>query len=212
MFKNNKFGVSDAMIEAAKAIIEKKLIGNQHKIDANHNGKIDAQDFKILKGKKKTNEEVELGEDTFTKQYRNNEDDNKHSENVVLLAKHFGSKTDHEKAKDILQQHMKIGHMPDNLRDEREKIHKKLWPKARAHMMHQEEVEAIDELDKNTLGSYIKSASTDMRNTALQHGSIKKMQKRSKGIEMAADKLAKEEVEFSANELAHIEAIVQDMK
>jgi hypothetical protein len=141
MFKNNKFGVSDAMIEAAKAIIEKKLIGNQHKIDANHNGKIDAQDFKILKGKKKTNEEVELGEDTFTKQYRNNEDDNKHSENVVLLAKHFGSKTDHEKAKDILQQHMKIGHMPDNLRDEREKIQKKLWPKARAHMMHQEEVE-----------------------------------------------------------------------
>jgi len=31
------------------------LVGNQHKIDANHNNKIDAQDFKILKGKQKFN-------------------------------------------------------------------------------------------------------------------------------------------------------------
>jgi hypothetical protein len=39
--------------------LEEKLVGKQHKIDANHNGKIDAQDFKILKGKKKMEEEVE---------------------------------------------------------------------------------------------------------------------------------------------------------
>jgi hypothetical protein len=38
--------------------IDEKLIGNQTKIDKNHNGKIDAQDFKILRGKKKTNEET----------------------------------------------------------------------------------------------------------------------------------------------------------
>lgn len=33
--------------------LEEKLVGKQKKIDANHNGKIDAQDFKILKGGKK---------------------------------------------------------------------------------------------------------------------------------------------------------------
>lgn len=43
-----------------KAIADKgmkeELKGNQYKIDANHNDKIDAQDFKILKGKKKVKE------------------------------------------------------------------------------------------------------------------------------------------------------------
>jgi hypothetical protein len=38
--------------------IEEALKGNQDKIDKNHNGKIDAQDFKILRGKKKANEET----------------------------------------------------------------------------------------------------------------------------------------------------------
>ena len=33
--------------------VEEELTGNQHKIDANKNGKIDAQDFKMLKKIKK---------------------------------------------------------------------------------------------------------------------------------------------------------------
>jgi hypothetical protein len=45
-----------------KAIADKnmkeELKGNQDKIDANHNDKIDAQDFKILRGKKKVKEEI----------------------------------------------------------------------------------------------------------------------------------------------------------
>ena len=36
--------------------VKEELKGNQHKIDANHNNKIDGQDFKILKGKKKVSE------------------------------------------------------------------------------------------------------------------------------------------------------------
>ena len=36
--------------------MKEELKGNQDKIDANHNDKIDAQDFKILKGKKKVKE------------------------------------------------------------------------------------------------------------------------------------------------------------
>ena len=38
--------------------VKEELKGNQHKIDANNNNKIDAQDFKILKAKKKVKEEM----------------------------------------------------------------------------------------------------------------------------------------------------------
>ena len=42
------------MKQAAKqAKIKEELKGNQDKIDANHNDKIDAQDFKMLRAKKK---------------------------------------------------------------------------------------------------------------------------------------------------------------
>ena len=45
---------------AAKVMQQEELKGNQHKIDANKNGKVDAHDFKLLRGKKDMKkEEVE---------------------------------------------------------------------------------------------------------------------------------------------------------
>jgi len=41
--------------------VDEALVGNQHKIDANKNNKIDAHDFKLLRAKKKTNESVDKG-------------------------------------------------------------------------------------------------------------------------------------------------------
>jgi molybdopterin converting factor small subunit len=41
-------------------VTAEELKGNQHKIDANKNGKIDGQDFKILRGKKKVQEAEEM--------------------------------------------------------------------------------------------------------------------------------------------------------
>jgi hypothetical protein len=38
-----------AIAEAAKKCMDEELVGNQHKIDANKNGKVDAHDFKILR-------------------------------------------------------------------------------------------------------------------------------------------------------------------
>ena len=38
--------------EAVSKIMDEELKGNQHKIDANKNGKVDAHDFKLLRGKK----------------------------------------------------------------------------------------------------------------------------------------------------------------
>jgi hypothetical protein len=43
--------------------MDEKLVGNQKKIDANHNGVIDGQDFKILKGKKDAKEQIDTNID-----------------------------------------------------------------------------------------------------------------------------------------------------
>ena len=43
-------------------MIEEGLVGGQKKIDKNHNNKIDAQDFKILKGQKTVKEEEQFNE------------------------------------------------------------------------------------------------------------------------------------------------------
>ena len=40
---------------------ENELVGNQHKIDANKNGKVDAHDFKLLKAKKKQSQSDAFG-------------------------------------------------------------------------------------------------------------------------------------------------------
>ena len=39
---------------------DEELTGNQHKIDANKNGKVDGHDFKLLRGKKKVEESSDL--------------------------------------------------------------------------------------------------------------------------------------------------------
>jgi len=46
--------------------VYEELKGNQHKIDANKNGKVDAHDFKLLRKKKKVAEEVEELEELST--------------------------------------------------------------------------------------------------------------------------------------------------
>ena len=52
---------------ANEEVANEALKGNQHKIDANKNGKIDAHDFKLLRGKKKgMKEEVELDEASYS--------------------------------------------------------------------------------------------------------------------------------------------------
>ena len=50
---------NDPVADVIKGIMEKELKGNQTKLDKNHNGKLDSQDFKILRGQKKATEDVE---------------------------------------------------------------------------------------------------------------------------------------------------------
>jgi len=65
----------------------------------------------------------------FFKKYEENEDENMHTENVVLLAENYGTESDIRDAKTILAKHESIGHLPTSLRQERDALHDKLWSK-----------------------------------------------------------------------------------
>ena len=51
-----------SVADAVSKIMDEELKGNQHKIDANKNGKVDAHDFKLLRGKKTMKEEEQIDE------------------------------------------------------------------------------------------------------------------------------------------------------
>lgn len=58
--------LEDKLVDFAPTVFNeasKGLHGKQDKLDANKNGKIDAQDFKLLKKKKKTNESTDSDEE-----------------------------------------------------------------------------------------------------------------------------------------------------
>ena len=48
--------ITQSIAEAAKKVMGEELKGDQHKIDANKNNKIDAHDFKLLRAKKQVAE------------------------------------------------------------------------------------------------------------------------------------------------------------
>jgi len=70
-----------------------------------------------------------LSKKDFFKKYEENEDENMHTENVVLLAENYGTESDIRDAKTILAKHESIGHLPTNLRLERDALHDKLYAK-----------------------------------------------------------------------------------
>jgi hypothetical protein len=71
---------------------------------------------------------------SIKEEYDENEDNNAHSENVVLLAKHFGTKEDLVEAKRILTLHEKEGHLTSENGKKRQELHLKLIEKARTAM------------------------------------------------------------------------------
>ena len=74
MFNKNVFTQTDAVADLIKGINEadykakmEALKGDQHKIDKNNNNKIDADDFKLLRGEKKPMKEEQVEEDSNVK-------------------------------------------------------------------------------------------------------------------------------------------------
>lgn len=119
------------LAERTAVALNEELKGNQAKIDANHNNKIDAQDFKILKAKKGSMEE-EANDDM--------------SDPNVQAVK---AMQDRVAAKKASASDVK----PSQTHGDRS------WDKLKSIMANEE---ALDELSKKTLGSYIKKASHDV--------------------------------------------------
>jgi hypothetical protein len=61
--------------------------------------------------------------------YEKNEDNNYHAENIVLLAKHFGTDEDIDTANKIIKQRSKLGYMPKDMSEKSSEISKRLYPK-----------------------------------------------------------------------------------
>lgn len=64
-------------------------------------------------------------------EFEKNEDENYHSENVILLAKHFGTAAELKEAKAILKEHEEAGSLTSALRKRRDSLYDKLMPKLR---------------------------------------------------------------------------------
>jgi hypothetical protein len=66
------------------------------------------------------------------KEYEENEDNNYHSENVVLLAENFGTEEEKAEAKEILEKHNEEGSLSSQLRNRRSVLEEKLLDKYKA--------------------------------------------------------------------------------
>jgi len=210
---NAQAGVKEEIMNTTKhfglpadliAAVTEALKGNQHKIDKNHNGKIDAQDFKILKGKKKVEEEVE--------ELDERDAGNKAKKDAAVAAVGAANKDE----KHLTTKGTGIrGSVADKIRG-REVTSGKDRMK--------EEVESIDELSKDTLVSYALKAHRrgDMAarmskkgdGTGYDKDTAHIANKRYDGVQTAIKKIAtKEETDpgFSAEELARLEEIASNI-
>jgi hypothetical protein len=68
----------------------------------------------------------------FLVKYKDNENNNYHSENVVLLANFVGSSSEIAEAKDILKKVRAAGHLPSDLKDEQYSLYKNLAAKLKS--------------------------------------------------------------------------------
>ena len=189
--KRRQMAIAAKLGAMRKSKMSEELKGNQHKIDANKNNKIDAHDFKLLRSKLKVKKE----EASPMIKPPSNRFDNK--KDAFAHAKKNGGKV--------------YRHKYVNPRTGMEST----------TFSVKEEVEQVNELKKSTLGSYIKKASSSAvintrtaaaaRNTKptvyssstgdFEHRPDpqpyeKKASKRLAGISKAVNKMAKEEVEI----------------
>jgi len=185
--RNGKKPVDEASCYG-KDMKKEELVGKQHKLDKNKNGKLDAHDFKLLR--KEEAEELDEGK---MKELSMDLKDMSHDE----FHKQYGKPKSHydptnfkkpvepgkgmDRAKALAQRGMQ-----SLSKEEVERIEEKLTQ--------------LDELSKGTLGSYVKRSANQaivksLANPKDDSDDMKTIAKREKGINLATSKLAKEEVE-----------------
>jgi len=172
--------------------VYEELKGNQHKIDANKNGKVDAHDFKLLRKKKKVAEEVEELEELSTATLQGYRKKARAQGNAIVDKMKMGGGDWSKDQKDTktLRKRAAGAQMSG----------KQLVK--RGESLKTEEVEDLEELSKNTLHSYIEKSAQDVHNQAYRagkkeggegkydSGKILKSLTRQVGISQATRKLA----------------------
>jgi len=234
MKSDTSFGVSSSLVEAAKAIMMEKLKGNQTKIDANHNGKIDGEDFKLLRKKKEmeeaakahSNKDIDGEEDSEKEEKAETKkvdkmkmmdktcpkcgsksckcDDMKEEAEQIDEISKKAAMSAYQSATFVDDEHPKA----DSIRGHIEKKWGKEMGKhadAHAHLSNYPRHNPFQKDDK------LKSAkpASKMRTTA--SGKIHKQDIAAKKTEIKS-RMKEEEVEFSAAELAHFEAVMEAAK
>ena len=179
MFNKNVFTQKDPIADIIKGINEadykakmEELKGNQHKIDKNKNNKIDAHDFKILRGEKKTmkeEEEVEESNNPFDVKNYKSQLKTKPGEKAGFDSKKVSTGTIYSR-KPVKDEPMKKEEIDpndtttDTLKG-REKTSANPFLSKKVKMdvpdNVKEDVEQIDELSKDTLKSYSAKAKKD---------------------------------------------------
>ena len=155
--------VADAVLEILQ---QEALKGNQHKIDANHNNKIDGEDFKILRGKKKVEEELKGGQKKIDKNHNNKID----GEDFKILRGE--KKVEEEIDVNDRTQDTLAGQVKTKKKDDVGPGSNGKSIKVRFHAGPQnEETEQIDELSKDTLGSYLDKKKSEYMKGKTQSGS-----------------------------------------
>lgn len=236
MFTKNPFNKKDEVadmigniLEADYKVKKEELKGNQHKIDMNKNNKIDAHDFKLLRSKGTQKEEVEQIDEIG---------DTPAGKRALRAVQNRAVDTMSDPSKSSKQVNKAVGagvsagnrlhgfghdRMKKNTVMGRDALRKQLGVK--------EEVEQIDELNKDTLYSYNKKAGADVEKKDKSLGQLirkgdsagankaaRQLNNRLAGQERAEKRLNKEEVEqidereLTKGETKEKERIVKGMK
>jgi len=162
--------------------VDEALKGNQHKIDANKNGKVDAHDFKLLRKKKGVKEDVEDLDEISQK----TKDSYVAKRGSQLSSMMYGSSKNY------------------NLLSGKKQANA---VKGIKQALNKEEVEQVDELSKQALSTYIKKAGPQIAGLEQKHGiTSKPAMKRKRGVTRASINYLKKDLGMSTTrkeEVAH---------
>jgi hypothetical protein len=213
-----------SVAEAVKAVVDEALKGDQHKIDKNKNGKVDAHDFKLLRKEEAKKPVSPFDWKNTPRQTAEKGEKTGHTAKKISTGTVYTKKyTKEEASQEEFNKEIKIA------QDKSIGKSKAEVAKPAVQAVKQESVEQIDELKKSTLASYVKKASHDVahkgaltRQFANDSAAAKKDSnywdakkaddksnkmfakswKRRENMGKAVDRLAKEEVEQEVFESA----------
>ena len=189
-----------SVAEAVKSVVDEALKGDQHKIDKNKNGKVDAHDFKLLRKEEAKKPASPFDWKNTPRQTAEKGEKTGHEAKKISTGTVYTKKyTKEEASQEEFNKEIKIA------QDKSIGKSKAQVAKPAVQAVQNEQVEQLDELSKKTLGSYVKKAAFDLGQKGISAGQYaakkkwspitKNMNKRTDSIVKATDRLTKEEVE-----------------